>query len=165
MNNKNKSYIRILAIYPISEGFGFAVLEPSDKLIDWGVVHVPSSNTQECLVRVGKFIDRYRPDVVVTEHPIKSPHRGERVRLLLADILTLATRKRKRRGGISRRQVRTRFSKLGRITKRRIAITISKQFPELEPRLPRLRKPWMSQDSRMAIFDSLALALTWMDSS
>jgi hypothetical protein len=165
MNNKNKSYIRILAIYPITGGFGFAVLEPSDKLIDWGVVHVPSSNTEECLFRVAKFIDRYRPDVVITEHPNKSPHRGERVRLLLANILHLATTKRKRRTGISRTQVRGRFSKLGRITKRRIAVTIAKQFPELEPRLPRLRKPWMAQDSRMAIFDALALALTWTDSS
>jgi len=27
-------------------------------------------------------------------------------------------------------------------------------------RLPRLRKPWMSEDYRMSIFDAVALALT-----
>lgn len=31
---------RVLAIDPNSRGFGFAVLEGPDRLIDWGVVHV-----------------------------------------------------------------------------------------------------------------------------
>ena len=33
------------------------------------------------------------------------------------------------------------------------------QFPELEKRLPRVRKPWMSEDERMSIFDAVALAI------
>ena len=37
----------------------------------------------------------------------------------------------------------------------------SKRFPELAPRLPRSRKPWMSEDYRMSIFDAVALALTF----
>ena len=39
-----------------------------------------------------------------------------------------------------------------------IAIAIAKRFPELAPRLPRLRKPWMSEDDRMSIFDAIGLA-------
>ena len=30
---------------------------------------------------------------------------------------------------------------------------IANRFPELDPRLPRFRKPWMSEDYRMSIFD------------
>jgi hypothetical protein len=33
--------------------------------------------------------------------------------------------------------------------------------PELAPRLSRFRKPWMSEDYRMSIFDAVALALTF----
>jgi len=46
-------------------------------------------------------------------------------------------------------------------TKQEIAIAIAERFPELAPRLPRFRKPWMSEDYRMSIFDAVALALTF----
>jgi hypothetical protein len=39
-------------------------------------------------------------------------------------------------------------------------VAIAKRFPELAPRLPRFRKPWMSEDYRMSIFDAVAMALT-----
>ena len=45
--------------------------------------------------------------------------------------------------------------------KQEIAIAIAERFPELAPRLPRSRKPWMSEDYRMSIFDAVALALTF----
>ena len=45
--------------------------------------------------------------------------------------------------------------------KQEIAIAIAERFPELAPRLPRFRKPWMSEDYRMSIFDAVALALTF----
>jgi hypothetical protein len=39
---------------------------------------------------------------------------------------------------------------------------IAKRFPEeLGSRLPPERKPWMSEDSRMNIFDAVALALVF----
>jgi len=30
--------------------------------------------------------------------------------------------------------------------------------PELTPRFPRFKKPWMSEDYRMSIFDAIAFA-------
>ena len=33
---------------------------------------------------------------------------------------------------------------------------MANHFPELAPRLPRFRKPWMSEDYRMSIFDAIA---------
>jgi hypothetical protein len=48
----------------------------------------------------------------------------------------------------------------GRGTKHALAEIIAKRFPEeLGSRLPPKRKPWMSEDSRMNIFDAVALAL------
>jgi len=49
-------------------------------------------------------------------------------------------------------------------TKHEIAHAVAQQLPELAPRLPRFRKPWMSEDYRMAIFDAAALALTYFHS-
>jgi len=42
-----------------------------------------------------------------------------------------------------------------------IAMAIAKRFPELAPRLPRFRKPWMSEDYRMSIFDAVGLGLAF----
>jgi len=50
---------------------------------------------------------------------------------------------------------------LGAPNKQEIAGAIAKRFPELAPRLPRFRKPWMSEDYRMSIFDAVGLAITF----
>ena len=38
---------------------------------------------------------------------------------------------------------------------------IARDFPELEPRLPPVRKIWISEDARMNIFDAVALGMTF----
>ena len=55
-----------------------------------------------------------------------------------------------------------RFSRLKiKQTLAEIAVAIANRFPDLAPRLPRFRKPWMSEDYRMTIFDAVALAVTF----
>jgi hypothetical protein len=50
----------------------------------------------------------------------------------------------------------------GRGTKHALAEIIAKRFPgELASRLPPKRKPWMSEDYRMSIFDAVALVLAF----
>ena len=60
----------------------------------------------------------------------------------------------------SRAQVIEYFEELGAMTKHRIAETIAKHIPALNLYVPPARKPWMSEDARMGIFDAAALA--WM---
>jgi hypothetical protein len=48
----------------------------------------------------------------------------------------------------------------GATTKQKIAEMIAKQIPALNLYVPPERKPWMSEDPRMGIFDAAALA--WM---
>jgi hypothetical protein len=43
-------------------------------------------------------------------------------------------------------------------------MAIAKRFPELALRLPRFRKPWMSEDYRMSIFDAAAFGLAYFRS-
>jgi hypothetical protein len=51
------------------------------------------------------------------------------------------------------------FSESGASNKQDIAIAITARYPELAPRLPHFRKPWMSEDYRMSIFDAVGLGL------
>jgi hypothetical protein len=59
---------------------------------------------------------------------------------------------------VSRREVQKRFVHSG-TTKYEIAVAVARLFPELTSRLPRQRKPWMSEDKRMSIFDAVSFAL------
>jgi hypothetical protein len=67
---------------------------------------------------------------------------------------------------VTRESVRRLFAPTG-TTKFEIALAITKTFPELASRLPRKRKPWMSEDERMNLFDAVAFALTalWTSST
>ena len=49
----------------------------------------------------------------------------------------------------------------GLTAKREIAQSIAQEIPELEPRLPPVRRIWMSEDARMNIFDAVALGMTF----
>jgi hypothetical protein len=60
----------------------------------------------------------------------------------------------------SRAKVVEHFEEFGATTKQEIAQTIAKHIPALNLYVPPARKPWMSQDARMGLFDAAALA--WM---
>jgi len=155
--------LRVLAIDPVTSGFGFAVMEGERNLIDWGVKEAVGHNkNQACLRLVCSLFDRYQPEMLVVEHTsLGKTRRCERVRDLIRNILSLAVERRIRTRAFSRPQIRDAFQTRDARTKHEIATVIAKLLPELGPRLPRLRQPWMSEDSRMAIFDAVALALTY----
>jgi Holliday junction resolvasome RuvABC endonuclease subunit len=155
------SLTRILAIDPISRGFGFAVLEGPERLIDWGVVHVRTDKHAGCLRRIASLVESHQPTVIVTEDiSVNRPRRSARVALLIAAIRELASDRGIRFNAIPRAKVRRFFSETGKATKRDISVAIAGRFPELRPYLPPRRKCYMSEDERTAIFDAVALGLT-----
>lgn len=152
---------RLLALDPTSTGFGFVVLE-GEELIEWGINGVKGDKNKECLRKIGRLIDRYQPDVVVMEHyDRKSCRRTIRIKELIQELKRLAQRRGVQSRTISQSQIRGVFVKFGARTKHQVAIEIAKQFPELAPHLPQPRKPWMSEDERMNIFDAAAIAVTF----
>jgi len=160
MNNGGKRCHRVLAIDPVTKGFGFAVLEGPDHLVDWGVAHVSGEKHAAALQRIADLLDHYRPKFVVIEdwaHP--GSRRRERIRELLEAVPGLAAERKVGTCRVPQKTVKRVFSASGPITKHEIAVAISKCFPELASRLPRPRKPWMSEDERMGIFDAVAFAL------
>lgn len=153
---------RVLAIDPTSRGFGYAVLEGPERLVDWGVTEGMRADNRIAAERVAALLDRYQPDGLILEDvKAQQSRRRARVQRLLAVLDELAQRKRVRVCTISRVAVRRMFAHAQAGNKEQIADTITEHFPELVPCRPPIRKPWMSEDARMAIFDALAFALTY----
>ncbi len=154
---------RIIAIDPTSRGFGFVVMEGPRQLIDWGVKSVKDNDDYRYSRRIEDLIDLYQPDVLIVENiMLKRSRRCDRVKKLIREIAVLALNKRIKVRYISRRMMKDCFSDMcGGKTKHQIAEYIAELLPELALRLPPIRKFWMSEDYRMAIFDAAAFALTF----
>ncbi|MBI4469800.1 MAG: hypothetical protein HY650_10830 [Acidobacteria bacterium] len=149
---------RVLAIDPTVRGFGFAVLEGPNALVAWGVLQVMGSKIAESLAQIASLIDQYQPELLVIEDYLAgSFRRRQRVRRLLPEIEVLAVDAGIKARSVAWSFVQESFSETGHVTKHQIAIAIAHRFPELDPRLPPIRKPWMSQDDRMSIFGAVAL--------
>jgi Holliday junction resolvasome RuvABC endonuclease subunit len=156
--------IRVLAIDPSTRGFGFAVLEGPNRLIDWGVKETKIDKKRRSLKLIGDLIDQYQPRVIVVEdYEGKGSRRCDRIGELINDISKLASKRKIRVRSVSRLKVKQAFSESGASNKYEIALDIAKRFPELAPRLPRFRKPWMSEDYRMSIFDAVGFAATFLN--
>jgi hypothetical protein len=152
----------ICAIYPSTRGFGYAVFEGPNSLVDWGVRAIRSRQKNlASLSKVRELLAFYRPDVLVLEDYQGRGSRAKRIQTLINLMTAHATEERITTASYCRSDVRSSF---GLTTKREIAEDIVREFPELEPRLPPVRKIWMSEDVRMNIFDAAALAITFFDS-
>jgi Holliday junction resolvasome RuvABC endonuclease subunit len=164
INSVLPNELRVLAVDPCSRGFGFAVLEGPQRLIDWGVrgVHDMEKNSV-CLREVAEMIQSYQPDAIVIEnYGASGSRRCLRVRGLLKRIRELGVRRRIKVRTLSRLRVRQTFGQDAR-NKHQIAVAIGARFPELAPHVPPYRKCWMSEDYRMSIFDAVAFALTYYE--
>jgi Holliday junction resolvasome RuvABC endonuclease subunit len=160
MNRANRD-TRILAIDPSTRGFGFAVLEGPERLIDWGVKETKTDKNRRSLKLITELVEQYEPTMIVVEdYAGKGSRRCQRVGELINDISKLASKRKIKVRSLCRAKVKQAFSESGASNKHEIALAIAKRFPELAPRLPRFRKPWMSEDYRMSIFDAVEFGLT-----
>lgn len=160
-----RSDVRVLAIDPTFKGFGFAIFEGPERLLDWGVAWVDRDKKDGALLRTTALIRRYDPEVVVIEdHTRRACRRRERARDLLKAIAHLASAHSIVVQRVSVRSVRAVFSPIGVSTKYPIAAALASRYPELAPALPRRRKPWKSEDDRMGIFDAAAFAVAYFES-
>jgi len=116
------------------------------------------------LDRISKLARLYGADILLMESP-QDTRRCERVQNLVQQISAWAGAEKIKVRFIGISRVGKVFKSFGAKTKYEIAHQIARQIPDLVARLPRFRKPWMSEDHRMGIFDAAALALTYFYSS
>ena len=160
---RHKGSVRIIAIDPGSHGFGYAILEGPSRLVDWGTTDIRKEKDLAAVRKVEELLRLYQPEVLVVEDCThNSSRRNPRVALLITRILEVA-----RAAGVSGRTVSVAqayryFTRWGGRSKYAIAVALVDRFPALLLRLPPKRKPWQSEDSRMSIFDAVALGITYL---
>ncbi len=157
--------LRVLSIDPHPRGFGFAVFEGPLCLVDWGTKDVRQDKERVALHKIGELVRRYLPTVIVVEDCVHGKsRRNPRVRQLTQRILAAARESAVEGRAVPRAAVYRTFAGTGAGTKYGIATALVRAFPELVVRLPPKRKPWQTEDSRMSIFDAVALGLTYFHS-
>jgi hypothetical protein len=152
---------RILAISLSSRGFGFAVSEGQETLVDWGVKSVQGDKNRHSLAKIKDLITHYRPDTLLLEDMGgKHSRRSARIQTLGLRTKTLASDLNVQVMLLSQKRIRHSFFRDGGGTRYELAQILVEQFPEeLGQRLPPKRKPWQCEDSRMDIFMAVALVV------
>ena len=157
-----KRHDLVLAIYLQSRGFAFVLFEGWLAPVDWGVYDARGADKNaRCLDRIKSLFALHTPDVLVVQDMSDGgTRRANRIRELNGDVAELANHRGVLVRSYSRTQIIEYLEELGTVTKHGIAETIVKHIPALSLYLPPARKPWMSEDARMGVFDAVALA--WM---
>jgi Holliday junction resolvasome RuvABC endonuclease subunit len=169
MNQTPIKNTRILSVTLSARGLGYAAMEGQDVFIAHGhkVVEEGDKNVKS-FAWVEKLIARYQPGVLVLQDvAAKDSRRAPRIKLLHRQVVRLAAKHKLTVKIISGEQVRNLLLGNPKGTKQEVAEMLAGQFPdELASRLPPKRKPWKSEDSRMDIFDAVALVVVfWMSSN
>jgi hypothetical protein len=154
-----KSIKRVLGIDPFTCGVGFAVIEEGLGLVDWGLRTTGKPDNRKAVRAAEKLIDRFQPDLLALEDwDAAGARRCERVEILL-NLIANGKWEGVRVRLVSLRDIRALGPLPGVSTKYGRASFFAERFPELRAFLPPIRKPWMSEDNRMSIFDAVAFAV------
>jgi hypothetical protein len=153
---------RILAIDPCTQGFGYAVMEGMEYLVDWGLRETRRDKNRVCLKSLSVLLEAYHPDLLIIEDCMeRGSRRRRRIRELIRRIYSLSERLGIKMVTLSPKKVRETFAEWQALNKHQMAIAIGNMYPELIPRMPPERKCWMSEDPRTNIFDAVALGITY----
>jgi hypothetical protein len=152
-----------LAIYATSKGFAYVLFHGPSAPFDWGIrgISNPSRN-RKCLEAISTIVEEYQPlSIVLEDTSDRESRRTSRIRRLYQSVIQLATANAIDVHGIEKVAIKRAFGSVGAVTKYEIAQAIAIQIPAFATRLPRARKPWMSQDERQCLFDAAALGITY----
>jgi hypothetical protein len=161
-----RPHVLVLAIYLSTRGFAFVLFESPLSPIDWAVKDIRHTGKHDkSLLGIAELVDRYQPGVMVLQDTsARGTARVGRIRVLNSAIAELAENAGIETIAFSRGEVMRAFASGGATNKRELAEAIAAHIPAFERYLPPPRKPWMSEDSRMSLFDAAALALTFFQS-
>lgn len=150
---------RILALDVRERGFGFAVIERSYALRDWGAIgrHRGAQPPKRPIAkRFEVLMNDVNPNVVVLGNPERAvAHQAARAISGVAADRQLPVRL------ISRKAMRQAFAGRNR-NRHEIALAISEQFPELGAFVPPRRSAWDSEYARTTIFDAVGCGLAYL---
>jgi hypothetical protein len=159
--NSPRKYALTMSLYLNSRGFAFVLFEGTLSPYDWGVFDVRGPQKGRHVVnKVRRLLHQYVPDVLVMQDTSpEGTQRVNRLALLNKELATLAQELGMPVFSYSRDEIYRELSSMGFANKQMLAVLIAKHIPAFERHVPPPRKPWMSEDGRMGLFDAAALAL------
>src|ERR1035438_2651456 len=163
MNQTTSKDFRILAVALSFGGFGFVVMEGQKTIIECGGRGADGDKNVQSLSKMKRLLNFYRPGVLVLQDvEAKGSRRAPRIKTLNRQIKGVTEKNQIEVKLISGTQMRSLLLGNPKGTKQEMAEMLAMQFPdELASRLPPKRKLWKSEDSRMDVFDAMALAVVF----
>lgn len=151
----------ILAIYPNTHGFGYAVFSENDKPIHCGMSKLRVRAVKDYLKRLDKMIITYNPSILILPSPDgKHNRKRERIQSLLSEIHEFATEKGLVVKVYSREQIRIAFGADKDLSKQQIAEKICECLPEYADKCPKERRNYQTETFLQGMFDAISLAYT-----
>lgn len=144
--------LRVVGLDPTSRGWVFAVLEQTVGLVDHGLLRVRTSDAWRTHARA--VVQRFDADALAIADPDRSRFRGDALAVLRVVRELHATGELR----VVSVDVYAHRRAIGLPTKWHAAEHLALKYPELSSRMPRKRKPWMSEDWSMNLFDALLVA-------
>jgi hypothetical protein len=159
--NSLRKHALTMSLYLNSRGFAFVLFEGTLSPYDWGVFDARGPEKDRHVVhKVRCLLRQYVPDVLVMQDmsPEGTP-RAIRLTLLNSELAAIAHELGMPLFTYSRDEIYAGFNSMGFANKQMLAKLIARHIPAFERHVPPPRKPWMSEDARMGLFDAAALAL------
>ena len=150
---------RILALEIRRHRIGFAVLEGRKRLLDYGVGSYTSRSS--ILRYLDRIIPTFGPEIIAVR---RAQQKNVSDRRATSETFTIVRAAAEQRAipieFIANEEVKLAFQQTAARNKDEIATAVTKMFPELRWKLPRERKPWISEGYHMIMFDAVATAIT-----
>ena len=147
---------RLLGIAASHGKIGFAYLVDGE-LMDWGLSVKASRSFDEAFKRLTAWAVYYRPDVVVAELIEDQSRKGAHTRMLIRAAESAAN------------NTKAEFVEIAPpatgMNKYAAAASLAVEFPQIEPWLPRKRRPWEPEPRNIIYFEALALVWSYWRSS
>lgn len=152
----------VMALHPTTRGLGWIVCEGPFTPHDWGNASARKGDKNARLISyVEKLISRFEPETIVLEaFEKRRSARSERVARLGRAIVAVATERSIEVAIYTRGEVKACFASVGAVSRHEVAQAVARSLPALTHRLPKPRRPWESDNPRMALFSAAALVLT-----
>jgi len=151
----------ILALFPNRWGIGYAIFNTPKDLVDYGIGYVQPVNNKRSITRVKKYIDYFKPDIILIRNiPYSSVKKCRRAKKLITAISAIVKSEGLGLFEYSREEIKEVFKQFGASSKFEISKKIIEWFPSLESREIPKRKKWMTEDNNMGVFDAISLGIT-----
>lgn len=160
---------RLLGLAIRARWVGYAALGAHRHLLDWGMIFYQRSRPHQLISatkRLESLLGRINPSTIVVALPtLKANEEIAAVQSIAMSLRFAAASRSIKIIRLRRSVLRAAFAPRNARSKREIALRLAEAFPELAWKLPPERKIWKKEDPSMAIFDALAGAVAYRETS